>query len=119
MPQFRQWRSRASAADKPPVNQGTAHNAGHTPGPKAGLPAKAKAYGRYCQDQSKKHVDGTPGTPFSVCVTAMAKLANGSTDNPSVACKNESKKHVAGTPGTPFSKCVSGGKKLLHDQGTS
>ena len=40
------------------------------------LPEKAKAYGVYCQDQSKKHVNGEKGTPFSQCVTAMAKAAN-------------------------------------------
>jgi hypothetical protein len=33
------------------------------PGPGASLPAKAKAYGRYCQTQSKKHVAGQKGTP--------------------------------------------------------
>src|SRR5207247_9999436 len=51
------------------------------PGPGASLPAKAKAkaYGRYCQNQSKTHVAGQKGTPFSQCVTAMAKLASGST----------------------------------------
>jgi hypothetical protein len=87
-----------------------------TPGPKAGAPAKAKAYGRYCKDQSKKHVEGQKGTPFSQCVTAMAKLASGSTTSPRTACKTESKKHVEGEKGTPFSKCVSAGAKLLKDQ---
>jgi hypothetical protein len=69
----------------PPDNQGTAHrpadagsqSATHkpsTPGPKASLPAKAKAYGRYCQGESKKHVAGQRGTPFSRCVSAAAKL---------------------------------------------
>ena len=77
------------------------------------MPAKAKAYGRLCQGQSKKHVAGTPGTPFSKCVTDMAKVANGSATNPRTACKNESKKHVAGQHGTPFSQCVSGAAKLL------
>src|SRR5262245_66058562 len=47
------------------------------PGPGASPPAKAKAYGRYCQDQRKKHVAGQKGTPFSQCVTAMAKVASG------------------------------------------
>ena len=122
-----------------PSNQGTAHipsnqgtsrapsgtlDGSNTPGtshrpaqigPSASLPAKAKAYGKLCQGESKKHVAGTPGTPFSKCVTAMAKLATGQTDNPRAACKDESKKHVAGTPGTPFSKCVAAGAKLLAD----
>jgi hypothetical protein len=79
-------------------------------------PPKAKAYGFYCQGESKKHVDGEKGTPFSQCVTAMAKLANGNTDNPRTACAGESKKHVDGEKGTPFSQCVSAGAKLNHDQ---
>jgi hypothetical protein len=86
------------------------------PGPKAPLPAKAKAYGRYCQNQSKKHVAGQAGTPFSQCVTAMAKLAHGSTTSPKVACGAMSKQHVAGQRGTPFSNCVAAGAKLLKDQ---
>jgi hypothetical protein len=45
-----------------------------TPGPKAGLPAKAKAYGRYCKGESKQHVKGEKGTDFSRCVKAAAKL---------------------------------------------
>jgi hypothetical protein len=99
-------------------SQGTA-NKPATPGPSASLPAKAKAYGKFCQGESKTHVAGTPGTPFSKCVTDMAKLANGSSKNPRTACKDESKKHVAGTPGTPFSQCVSGGAKLLKNQAHS
>jgi hypothetical protein len=99
----------------PPSNQGTAHKPS-TPGPNASLPAKAKAYGKYCQGQSKTHVAGTPGTPFSKCVTDMAKLAKGSTSNPRTACKDESKTHVAGQNGTPFSLCVSSGAKLLKTE---
>jgi hypothetical protein len=90
---------------------GNGHNP--TPGPNASPNAKAKAYGKYCQGESKKHVAGTPGTPFSKCVTDMAKAAHGT--NPTTACKNESKKHVAGTRGTPYSLCVSGAAKLQHD----
>ncbi len=97
-------------------NPGTRHKPDSAPGPQAGLPSKAKAYGRYCKTQSKKHVEGEKGTPFSKCVTAMAKLASGSTKNPRKACKTLSKKHVEGEKGTPFSKCVSGGAKLLKDQ---
>jgi hypothetical protein len=110
-----------------PGSQGTAHqpsdpgsqgtsNKPSTPGPGASLPAEAKAYGQYCKTESKTHVAGTPGTPFSKCVTSMAKLANGSTTNPRAACKDESKTHVAGHSGTPFSQCVSGGAKLLKNQ---
>ena len=86
------------------------------PRPNAPLPAKAKAYGRYCQNQSKKHVAGQKGTPFSQCVTAMAKLASGQTNSPTVACSSMSKKHVAGEKGTPYSRCVAAGAKLLKDQ---
>jgi hypothetical protein len=74
------------------------------------------AYGFYCRNQSKLHVAGTPGTPFSACVTAMAKLAHGTTTSPKAACAAESKKHVAGKPGTPFSLCVSAGAQLLKDK---
>ena len=107
--------------DKPPANQGTEHKPA-TPGPKAGLPAKAKAYGRYCKAESRKRSDaaeGTKGTPFSQCVTAMAKLATGQSDSPRAACKELSKKRsdaAEGTKGTPFSQCVSGGAKLLREQ---
>lgn len=85
------------------------------PGPGASLPEKAKAYGVYCQGQSKEKVEGEKGTPFSQCVTAMAKLASGQTDSPREACKGESKKKVKGEKGTPFSRCVSEGAKLLRD----
>jgi hypothetical protein len=87
-----------------------------TPGPHASFPSKAKAYGKYCQSFSKKHIAGTPGTPFSRCVNAMARLGSGRTDSPHMACRALSKKHVAGQKGTPFSRCVSAGAKLLKDQ---
>jgi hypothetical protein len=87
-----------------------------TPGPNASLPAKAKAYGRFCQGQSKTHVAGARGTPFSRCVTDMAKLASGSVKRPRTACKDESRKHIAGHPGTPFSLCVSGAAELLKSE---
>jgi hypothetical protein len=81
-----------------------------------------KAFGRLCQGESKKHVAGQKGTPFSKCVTDMAHLAqssqssNSGQTNPARACANESKKHVAGQKGTPFSQCVSAAAKLLGDQ---
>lgn len=83
-----------------------------TPGPGASLPEKAKAYGVYCQGQSKKHVEGRKGTPFSQCVTGMAKLANDDTVTPRQACKTLSHKHVKGEKGTPFSRCVTAAAKL-------
>lgn len=109
----------------PPSNQGTAHkptnpgSQGTTstqPGATATLPAKAKAYGRYCRGESKQHVSGQKGTPFSQCVTAMAKLATGNANSPEVACRAESKQHVSGQHGTPFSLCVSGAAKLLKNE---
>jgi len=105
-----------------PDNQGTQTAAANRPsdtgqpGPGASLPAKAKAYGRYCQNQSKTHVADQKGTPFSQCVTAMAKLASGSTASPKTACAAMSKQHVSGQKGTPFSNCVAAAAKLLKDQ---
>jgi hypothetical protein len=95
-------------------NPGTAHptadanpgtTAAATPGPDASAGAKAKAYGRVCRTESRKHVAGEKGTPFSRCVTAMAKAANGAA-SPSVACAGLSRKHTAGKHGTPYSRCV-------------
>ena len=83
------------------------------PDTKAGPPSGAKAYGRYCATESRKHLAGEKGTPFSRCVTAMAKLGSGKTDSPKAACSGMSKKHTAGEKGTPFSRCVSAGAKLL------
>jgi hypothetical protein len=87
-----------------------------TPGPKAGLPEKANAYGRYCNDQSRKHIKGEKGTPFSQCVTAMAKAAHSKKLSPGQACKGMSKKHVKGEKGTPFSRCVTAAAKLRKEQ---
>jgi hypothetical protein len=86
------------------------------PGPKAGLPAQAKAYGRYCQGKSKKHVKGEKGTEFSRCVRAMAKAATNEDLSPGQACKGLSKKHVKGGKGTEFSRCVKAAAKLRSDQ---
>jgi hypothetical protein len=51
-----------------------AHPEHPTPGPKASLPEKAKAYGVYCRGLSKQHVAGEKGTEFSRCVVAAAKV---------------------------------------------
>ena len=77
-----------------------------TPGPKASLPEKAKAYGVHCRGFSKKHVSGQKGTPFSNCVTAMAKAATVPTTTAKAACKGLPKTHVKGQKGTEFSRCV-------------
>jgi hypothetical protein len=86
------------------------------PGPGAPLPEKAKAYGRYCKTESRKHVAGQKGTPFSQCVTAMAKAKHDETVTAREACKALSKKHVKGTPGTPFSQCVKGVAQMRKEQ---
>jgi hypothetical protein len=105
---------------KPPAKPGTSTNQTTTtsapdqPGPTASLPAQAKAYGRYCQNQSKQHVAGQKGTPFSQCVTAMAKAAHG--QSPVAACTGMSKKHLAGAAGTPFSRCLVAAAHLKRDQ---
>ena len=107
-----------SGTQAPPTtlgSQGTP-NKPSTPGPNASPSTKAKAYGKYCQGQSKTHVAGQHGTPFSKCVTDMAKLATGSSNNPRTACKDERKTHVVGQRRTPFSLCVSGGARLLKNQ---
>jgi hypothetical protein len=87
-----------------------------TPGPAAGLPEKAKAYGVYCKDESRKHVAGEQGTPFSQCVTAMAKASQNERMTARKACKGLSRKHVKGEKGTPFSRCVTAAAKLRKAQ---
>jgi len=87
--------------------QGPVYTPGEgTPGPKAGMPEKAKAYGRYCQGKSKKHVKGEKGTEFSRCVNNMAQAATQKGKAPGRICKGESKEHVKGKKGTEFSRCV-------------
>ena len=103
----------SSAGTHPAVT--TTPTAETPPGPSASAAAKAKAYGKKCQDQSKKHVAGQKGTPFSQCVTALAKVATGKA-NPTTACKTLSKKHVAGQKGTPYSRCVVAAAKLQKEQ---
>jgi hypothetical protein len=74
------------------------------------------AYGRHCQGQSKKHVPGMRGTPFSACVRAMARLDRGTETDPRKACKHMSKRRVEGQRGTPFSRCVTAGAHLLEEK---
>jgi hypothetical protein len=78
----------------------------------AGSGGNGNAFARLCQSESKKHVAGQKGTPFSDCVTDMAQLASGAKTNPHRACANESKKHVTRQKGTPYSQCVSAAAKL-------
>ena len=99
----------------PPSNQGTPQKPISPTSPKAGLASKAKAYGKYCRGQSKKRDGNGRGTPFSRCVTAMAKVAHNNA-SPAKACNTESRKKIAGTGRSSFSMCVSGAVKLKHDQ---
>ncbi|HSD81994.1 MAG TPA: hypothetical protein VLB47_15095 [Solirubrobacteraceae bacterium] len=92
--------------------QGTSHKPA-TPGPRAGMPAKAKAYGRSCQGQSKERVAGEHGSAFSRCVTAMAKVASGQSDSPRTACKDLSRRRADGERRSAFSRCVAAAAKLL------
>ncbi len=86
------------------------------PGPGAPLPQKARAYGRYCKTESRKHVAGQKGTPFSQCVTAVAKAKHDESMTARKACRLLGRKHVKGTPGTPFSQCVKGVAQMRKDQ---
>ena len=61
-----------SATSNP--GQGNKPQSTSTPGPQATPAAKAKAYGVACNKESKRHVAGQQGTPFSQCVSAAAKL---------------------------------------------
>jgi hypothetical protein len=82
--------------------------------------SNTRAYGRYCRAESKKHVAGQKGTPFSNCVKDMAQVAKSAKTNPHTVCANESKKHVAGQKGTPYSDCVTAAAKLRgHHTGSS
>ena len=104
-----------SAGGQPSRRDGLRRRARRPPGPSASSETKAKAYGKNCQGQSKKHVAGQKGTPFSRCVTAMAKVATGKA-NPTTACKTLSSKHVAGQKGTPYSRCVVAAAQLHKQQ---
>lgn len=100
--------------EKPPKTE----HAKPTPGPKSSLPEKAKAYGVYCRGYSKKHVAGQKGTPFSQCVTAMARAATTKT-TAKAACKGLSKEHVKGQKGTEFSRCVVAAAKVKAEASAS
>jgi hypothetical protein len=93
-------------AAHPTTDANPATGAADTPGPAAPATAKAKAYGKHCRGESKKHVAGEKGTAFSRCVTAMAKAATGEAASARAACAGLSRKHAAGERGTPFSRCV-------------
>jgi hypothetical protein len=83
--------------------------------------------GQYCKGVSKKHIPGQKGTPFSQCVTAMAKINKKQSLAPSQACaslktvkgkKNANKKNK-GAANKAFKQCVQAGKKLKLDLANS
>jgi hypothetical protein len=77
---------------------------------------KGHAYGYYCRAESKKHVKGTPGTPFSACVKAAARADRNEELTAREACNSLSRKHVEGQKGTPFSVCVKGVAQMRKDK---
>jgi hypothetical protein len=79
-------------------------------------PPTTHALGYYCKGESKRHVHGQKRTPFSQCVSAMAKLKNGSSTSATAACRSLSHRHLKGAKSTPYALCVAGGKKLLADK---
>jgi len=118
----------APALATPPAGSpSAAHKPATTPGPNASAGAKAHADGKYCATQSKKHVAGQKGTPFSQCVTAMAKAAKAAKaaeaakaagtavtkPSPAKACAGMSKKKVGDEKKTAFSKCVVAAAKVI------
>src|SRR3954454_14445622 len=75
--------------------------------------------GQYCKGLSKKHIAGQKGTPFSQCVTAMAKLNKKPALAPSQVCAGlkKGKNKAAKKAGqAQFKKCVQAGKKLKLDK---
>ncbi len=104
----------AAIATPPAGTGGPGASSAAETAPGSGAP-RGKAYGWYCRAESRKHVKGEKGTPFSRCVTAMAHLATGKADTPREACAGLSRKHVKGEKGTPFSRCVAAGATLLAD----
>lgn len=110
----------ASAALLVPASSALAgDHPGQAQGPKQAKEkkvSKAKAYGKHCQGQSKKHVKGEKGTAFSRCVTAMAKADRNEKLTAREACRTLSKRHVKGEKGTPFSRCVVGVAQMRKGQ---
>ena len=77
---------------------------------------KGHAYGYYCKGESKKHLKGEKGTPFSQCVQAAVRADHNDALTAREACKTLSKKHTKGEQGTPFSTCVKGVAQMRKDK---
>ncbi len=111
----------AGPASSDPYIDPVGHHHGHNPyvdplgaTTGSGAPQPGHAYGKQCADESRVHVDGHPGTPFSECVHALKTLAGGTAHSPAAACKAEPRKHTKGQKGTPYSRCVAAARALLH-----
>ena len=76
--------------------------------------ARAPDYAALCRDQSRTRIAGTRATPYSRCVSAMAKLASGQTRSARKACRALSHRRPAGAKRSPYAKCVRAGAKLLR-----
>jgi len=120
----------APALATPPAGSPSAtHRPATTPGPNASAGAKAHAYGKLCATVSKKHIAGQKGTPFSQCVTAMAKAAKAAkaaeaakaagtavtTPSPAKSCAGVTKKKGVNEKKSAYSKCVVAAAKLIGD----
>ena len=103
----------AANTTQPRAGQHPGNGPHSTPDPAAPASTKAKAYGELCHKESKKHVKGSKGTPFSRCVTAMAKAASGEARTARAACAGLTHKHTKGKKGTPFSRCMAAASKLV------
>jgi hypothetical protein len=76
------------------------------------------APGQFCKGMSKKHIPGQKGTPYSQCVSAMAKLSKKPSMAPSQVCAGLRKakgKKAKKDANKAFNQCVAGGKKLKQD----
>ena len=99
-------------------NPGTTHRpTGTGGGPATPAPASKRAIGKACaaQGASKSNAnDPDPGTPFSRCVTTLAKSTK-------AACADEPKQRAEGDTesGTPYSRCVSALTKGLRASSNS
>lgn len=74
----------------------------------------ARAFGKHCQAQSKKRVAGSTGTPFSKCVTAMARLARAKSRSPQIACARLTRKRTGAGRRSAYDRCVRSGRTLIR-----
>lgn len=84
-----------------------------TPNTPSTTSSQTKAFGKYCQNESKTQVAGQKGTAFSQCVVALAHANNNPKTTARAACAAMSRKHVKGQgKGTAYSRCITAVAKL-------